>query len=169
MGNALFQILHADAKGYVEDVRNEQLNSIIMPKGQIWRCTKCSKNPTPVHKTEFGEEVTMLCLSLSLHEEISQLKLRRHIAKSHNIIMHLRSHVRSINTKGGVAFADRRRRLTGDSPETVDLNPKLWYNVRNEQLNSITMPKEQIWRCTKCSKHTTLVSKYTRQHLSIYI
>ena len=49
------------------------------------------------HNTEFGVEVAVLSPCLCLCEEVRQLKLGRHILKSHNLIMHLRSHVGSIN------------------------------------------------------------------------
>lgn len=74
---------------------------------QLYFMSNIPPPPTPPHthlkligiyNTKFEDEIVVLSFCLCLCEKVCQLKLGRHIVKSHNLIMHMWSHVRSINT-----------------------------------------------------------------------
>ena len=61
----------------------------------------CSNTPLKLKgilDTEFGQEKAVLGPCLSFRQKISKLKLRGHILRGHNSVLHLRTRVGGINT-----------------------------------------------------------------------
>jgi hypothetical protein len=75
-------------KNILKKYNNRKTNTYLIPLSNSWW----------INNTEFGEVKLMMNTSLSLREEIYQLKLRRHKLKSNNTIMNLWSRKMSINT-----------------------------------------------------------------------
>jgi hypothetical protein len=67
---------------------NRETNIYLIPPSDSWW----------INNTKFGEVKLMMSVSLSLREEICQLKLWRHILKNNNTILDMWSHKMCINT-----------------------------------------------------------------------